>query len=530
MEMAIMEEPKVLPPSPLLIGNEFVRQYYTMLNASPSKLFKYYTNQSTIRRSLDAPIYGIEPIRKYFEELRVTDCRTKVAKINAQASVNNSIIVIVNGEMSESGRPMRPFIQTFVLAKRNSRQYYIFNDIFRFKDFFCGPIYIFDKDSCFLKDDELQAVLANKCLSLPLPELLNLKPPEQMPMNLYEIGQNVIAGEQPIQYLPQTQSVMIDPNHIPEQNTFIIPSRSHMFPGIPNIPDKNFIIPMQTIYYPNTTSTTNACIENMDGGFIPSMNLISNSSDVVPGGFIDTNTDRLSMNPSPIEDSAGDGFQMNPALGSSMPFTKERNIPCPPYDNILGERANKPIVYDNVYTRNAKAAKIEVKHIKRTQEDKQQVFIGGIPPNATNEDIISLFQVFGAIIDLRVIHNPPNSRNPFNYGFLTFESINSVKNCLSSRPIYFPSSDGHGHKLNVEAKKRRLPRPFINMNPNFFTPTPYDTGPIKSYVNEPYNNTANNNRGVMKSFDDKEYEGGIDDSKTDFNKAAIDDRAADPET
>ena len=40
----------------------------------------------------------------------------------------------VTGELSTGGRPMRAFVQTFVLAPESPKKYYVHNDIFRYQD------------------------------------------------------------------------------------------------------------------------------------------------------------------------------------------------------------------------------------------------------------------------------------------------------------------------------------------------------------------------------------------------------------
>ena len=40
----------------------------------------------------------------------------------------------VTGELSSGGRPMRAFVQTFVLAPETPKKYYVHNDIFRYQD------------------------------------------------------------------------------------------------------------------------------------------------------------------------------------------------------------------------------------------------------------------------------------------------------------------------------------------------------------------------------------------------------------
>jgi hypothetical protein len=44
------------------------------------------------------------------------------------------VLLQVTGELSNNGDPMRRFMQTFVLAPRQPKKYYVQNDIFRYQD------------------------------------------------------------------------------------------------------------------------------------------------------------------------------------------------------------------------------------------------------------------------------------------------------------------------------------------------------------------------------------------------------------
>ena len=47
---------------------------------------------------------------------------------------DNEPHVQVTGELSTAGRPMRAFVQTFVLAPESPKKYYVRNDFFRYQD------------------------------------------------------------------------------------------------------------------------------------------------------------------------------------------------------------------------------------------------------------------------------------------------------------------------------------------------------------------------------------------------------------
>lgn len=68
--------------------------------------------------------------------------------------------------------------------------------------------------------------------------------------------------------------------------------------------------------------------------------------------------------------------------------------------------------------------------------DNQQLFLGNVPHNATEEELTRLFAKFGTVIDMR-LNNNKNSpktvagRAPPLYGFITYDDPEAVQNCLA---------------------------------------------------------------------------------------------------
>uniref|UniRef100_A0A8C5W9J3 NTF2 domain-containing protein n=1 Tax=Microcebus murinus TaxID=30608 RepID=A0A8C5W9J3_MICMU len=90
-------------PSPLLVGREFVRQYYTLLNQAPDMLHRFYgKNSSYVHGGLDSngkpadAVYGQKEIHRKVMSQNFTNCHTKIRHVDAHA--------------------LRRFMQTFVLA------------------------------------------------------------------------------------------------------------------------------------------------------------------------------------------------------------------------------------------------------------------------------------------------------------------------------------------------------------------------------------------------------------------------------
>uniref|UniRef100_A0A8C5N322 NTF2 domain-containing protein n=1 Tax=Gouania willdenowi TaxID=441366 RepID=A0A8C5N322_GOUWI len=104
--------------SPLFVAQEFVRQYYSLLNNAPDVL--HGSNSSYVHGGLDTngnlaePVNGQAGIHEKIVSL--SECHTKIRHVDAHAMLNNGVVVQVLGELSNSGQPMRKFMQTFVLA------------------------------------------------------------------------------------------------------------------------------------------------------------------------------------------------------------------------------------------------------------------------------------------------------------------------------------------------------------------------------------------------------------------------------
>uniref|UniRef100_A0A670IGT4 G3BP stress granule assembly factor 1 n=1 Tax=Podarcis muralis TaxID=64176 RepID=A0A670IGT4_PODMU len=136
-------------PSPLLVGREFVRQYYILLNQAPDFLHRFYgKNSSYVHGGLDSngkpadAVHGQSDIHKKVLSLNFKDCRTKIHHVDAHATLNDGVVVQVMGELSNNTQPMRRFMQTFVLAPEGSvaNKFYVHNDIFRYQDEVFGDL------------------------------------------------------------------------------------------------------------------------------------------------------------------------------------------------------------------------------------------------------------------------------------------------------------------------------------------------------------------------------------------------------
>jgi len=151
------------PPSPLLIGKAFIKQYYQVLSTNPTQITKFYKPNSLISHSLLPSVPATTTTL-----LQQTDlfswCKPKNKKdkicfdfgkgaIDAQETINGGILLVVTGHVrlddgngnGNTGKDAQgedekrfSFVHTFFLNNGapvgKKRQFYVHNDVLRFLD------------------------------------------------------------------------------------------------------------------------------------------------------------------------------------------------------------------------------------------------------------------------------------------------------------------------------------------------------------------------------------------------------------
>lgn len=117
-----------------VLGREFVRQYYTMLGEHPNLVFRFYSADSTYTFNEGMPVFGQTNIAERINAMNLDACHTKIRSVDTHEGLHGMAIIQVVGELSIGGAQPRCFVQTFVLAPRTERKYYVHNDMFRYLD------------------------------------------------------------------------------------------------------------------------------------------------------------------------------------------------------------------------------------------------------------------------------------------------------------------------------------------------------------------------------------------------------------
>ncbi|KAH0629858.1 hypothetical protein JD844_012289 [Phrynosoma platyrhinos] len=362
-------------PSPLLVGREFVRQYYTLLNQAPDYLHRFYgKNSSYVHGGLDSngkpadAVHGQADIHKKVLSLNFKDCRTKIRHVDAHATLNDGVVVQVMGELSNNTQPMRRFMQTFVLAPEGSvaNKFYVHNDIFRYQDEVFGD--------------------------------LDAEPPEESeeeaeePEERQQTPEAVADDSSP--YYDQSVSndleeQLEEPVAEPEQEAEPEPEQE---PEPEAQEEKPELVLEETA--PEET--------------------VEKSPSPVPADPVPAVQEDSRPRPESKPES-----QTPPQRPQRDQRVREQRTNIPP------QRGPRPM-------REGEQGDMETRRMVR-YPDSHQLFVGNLPHDVDKSELKEFFQSYGNVVELRI-----NSGGKLpNFGFVVFDDPEPVQKILGNRPIMF---------------------------------------------------------------------------------------------
>uniref|UniRef100_A0A8C7FV76 GTPase activating protein (SH3 domain) binding protein 1 n=1 Tax=Oncorhynchus kisutch TaxID=8019 RepID=A0A8C7FV76_ONCKI len=419
-------------PSAQLVGREFVRQYYTLLNQAPDYLHRFYgKNSSYVHGGLDnngkpvESVYGQSEIHKKVLALNFRDCHTKIRHVDAHATLNEGVVVQVMGELSNDMQPMRKFMQTFVLAPEGTvaNKFYVHNDVFRYQDEVFG-----DSDS---------------------------EPPEESDEDVEEMEERVpspeVAQEEAAAFYKQTpcteakrpeEEVALTPE--PEAEPEAEPESE----AEPDVVDGKRGLEPETLQQqehtteeqgeqcpvssPLPSATTDpAPAPPFSWASVTSKNLPP--SGAVPVSGIPPHVVKVPSAPPRVEVKTEAAAQRTQPRGDQRP--REARPGPPPV------RGPRPGVREGEQGESSEIGRV-VRY-----PDAHQLFVGNVPHDVDKAELKEFFQQYGTVLELRI-----NSGGKLpNFGFVVFDDSEPVQKILSNRPIKFRGDV----RLNVEEKKTR---------------------------------------------------------------------------
>uniref|UniRef100_A0A8C9RL66 Ras GTPase-activating protein-binding protein 2 n=1 Tax=Scleropages formosus TaxID=113540 RepID=A0A8C9RL66_SCLFO len=399
-------------PSPLLVGREFVRQYYTLLNKAPDFLHRFYGRHSSyVHGGLDAngkpaeAVYGQAEIHKKVMSLQFSECHTKIRHVDAHATLSDGVVVQVMGELSNAGQPMRKFMQTFVLAPEGSvaNKFYVHNDIFRYEDEVFGD-----------SEAELEASEKQKCITL-FPKFVCF-------------CQLLVNGSNGVEETLEEAAPETEPEPEPEQKTEepkpevegkVLEELEEKAPSPAPVESPHLVQePPKTFSWASVTS------KNLPpSGTVPSSG--------IPPHVVKAPSSQ------PRVETKQEVQAPPPRVRDQRPPRERQGFA--PRGPRPGRGESEPNEMD---TRRA------VRY-----PDSHQLFVGNLPHDIDENELKDFFMSFGNVVELRINTKGVGGKLP-NFGFVVFDDSDPVQRILGAKPIMFRGEV----RLNVEEKKTRAAR------------------------------------------------------------------------
>ncbi|XP_057267942.1 ras GTPase-activating protein-binding protein 1 isoform X1 [Pezoporus wallicus] len=420
-------------PSPLLVGREFVRQYYTLLNQAPDYLHRFYgKNSSYVHGGLDSngkpadAVYGQSDIHKKVLSLNFKDCHTKIRHVDAHATLNDGVVVQVMGELSNNMQPVRRFMQTFVLAPEGSvaNKFYVHNDIFRYQDEVFG-----DSDTEPPEESEEEGEEPEE----------RQQTPEAVPNDTGAYYEQAVSNDIE-EHLEETAAeAEPEPEPEPEQEAEPEVQEEKSEPVLEETAQEETVEKSPSPAPADPAPAVQEDSRTFSWALVTSKNLPP--SGAVPVSGIPPHVVKVPVSqPRP---EAKPESQTPPQRPQRDQRVREQRTSIPP------QRGPRPI-------REGEQGDVETRRIVR-YPDSHQLFVGNLPHDVDKSELKDFFQKlgfslagYGNVVELRI-----NSGGKLpNFGFVVFDDPEPVQKILSSRPIMFRGEV----RLNVEEKKTRAAR------------------------------------------------------------------------
>uniref|UniRef100_I3KLL7 G3BP stress granule assembly factor 2b n=1 Tax=Oreochromis niloticus TaxID=8128 RepID=I3KLL7_ORENI len=411
-------------PSPLLVGREFVRQYYTLLNKAPDFLHRFYgRNSSYVHGGLDPsgklaePVYGQAEIHKKVMSLQFSECHTKIRHVDAHATLSDGVVVQVLGELSNNGQPMRKFMQTFVLAPEGSvaNKFYVHNDIFCYED------EVFGDSEAELDEESEEEVEEEAEERAPSPEPLQESPNSSTYYEPHPVSNGV---EEPM------EEPAPEPEPEPEPEPKVEETKPEVEEKVLEEMEEKAPSPVPVESPPNTLEPP----KPFSWASVTSKNL-------PPSGTVTSSGISPHVVKAPSSQPRAD----------AKPETQ--TAPLRPRDQRTRDRPTfTPRGPRSGSRGDSESGDMDSRRIVR-YPDSHQLFVGNLPHDIDENELKEFFMTYGNVVELRINTKGVGGKLP-NFGFVVFDDSEPVQRILGAKPIMFRGEV----RLNVEEKKTRAVR------------------------------------------------------------------------
>jgi Ras GTPase-activating protein-binding protein 1 len=450
-------------PSAQCVGQEFVRQYYTLLHEAPDYMHRFYSHDSSfVHGGVEKPgeelppVMGQMAIHKKIMSLNFRDCRAKIRQVDSQATIDQAVVVQVAGELSNDGQPMRRFMQTFVLAPQSPKKYYVHNDIFRYQDevfhdgvtdsepevteldtsngYECSDEPV---DTYSEKEHDITASNGNVCSGdVTDKSVSSLKP---------AVGKLTVADGPELQQNVCAEAQL--PVDVEQEANVAVSSSSEIYQPLaadsPVISAAAEVEPLGIQMMPSTSNTVTTDASTAEAKVLPEP-LKQVSWAALAGKNVNSLSASQLAGPAVSKPQA----TVKPEIKSeiSAPIV----APLPQRSPLIDRPSMERDTSSGFGCQGSSEFEDSTRRPPR-HPDNQQVFVGNLPHIISDHELRQYFEKFGTVVDVRVNRRGPSKDVP-NFAFVVFDKPDTVQKVLESRPLFI--LDGK-LRLNIEEKKQQ---------------------------------------------------------------------------
>merc|ERR1719259_857267 len=417
------------------------------MSKEPQLMHRFYSKDSQFLRGDDNTdsqvIIGQNEIYKYLKTVELSQCHARILLIDAQNTAHGGISVMVQGEVKYGSGPFRRFMQMFVLMPQGPNKYYVHNDMFRYQD----QVFRDTPESDEAEAPEQESAPAEEA-SVPEPlEEAEPEPQQSLPAEEPHSAEAQHAAVE--EEAQQAQSVAVVPPVQP-QPTDVAPVAEVVQP-VP-APEPEVEVPAPAPERP---------VEPPAPAKAPAPAKVTPPEE--PRRQKQEKKQATAAAPWSTNRSFANLFKGGnsaPTPAPPAPAPAPETRPAPPLDASAprGGGVGRGRGMNGVRRPPSEAGDEGRRRFVEPLPDTHQIFVGNLPTNMDDHDLREIFDKFGRIADIRInigksknVGGPPKGGATPNFGFITFESPEAVRMCMSEKPI----CTHEGHRLNVEEKKTR---------------------------------------------------------------------------
>lgn len=428
-----------------------------MLHEAPDFLYRFYShNSSFLHCGIDppdeepVPAVGQNEIHKKISSLQFHDCHAKIRQVDSQWSIGGSVVIQVVGELSNNGSPMRRFMQTFVLGQQNPKKYYVHNDIFRYQD----EVFVESgNEADVINEAEAEGLdiegEGDHVTGTQENELVNTYYGEDAEPSQVQVSNgNPLEGE--LKETPRAEEVAEQPETILEEESKLNEANDVVNEeAVAAQPVKEIVEDeLLTVEPLKKEHFVDEVVEEQRKTVPQELEPVAAAPPKPTWAAMASKNTTASPAAASAAASAVTGYAPKPQVAKQPDVVKTESNPAATGLSQRTPRGPRSEAITQDGYRGTVDSGDDGRSSMQNYPDNQQVFIGNLPRNLADKDLREFFERFGGVLDLRINRKQTTNNLP-NFGFVVFDSPETVQKVLSERPLMFNGK----HRVNVEEKK-----------------------------------------------------------------------------